>query len=122
MTGVPVAGTEEQGAADYQAIWPVPDQIAVGEEVPFEVRVVDSGGLDVVRTVRMVGVLFRKVYEGVQSAVLDDDPMLAPNGDEQGGVFLVDGTILSISPQDNGSVRTLESLYLYAGAAGPEHS
>ena len=37
------------GEAEYQAVWAIPDQIPLGQEIPFQVRVVDSGGLDVVR-------------------------------------------------------------------------
>ncbi|MFV2074286.1 MAG: Ig-like domain-containing protein, partial [Thermoanaerobaculales bacterium] len=59
----PVPGTEAPGEGVYELVWQVPNQIAAASEVPFEVRVVDSGNLDVVRTVRMQAQVFRKVYE-----------------------------------------------------------
>ncbi len=51
--GVVVGGTETAGEAEYQAVWAVPDGIPAGTEIPFQVRVVDSGGLDVVRSARL---------------------------------------------------------------------
>jgi hypothetical protein len=115
--GVLVAGTGAPGEAGYQLVWPVPDGIPDGTEIPFEVRVVDSGGLDVVRTVRMQATAFRRVYEGAQSSVQVDDPMQAAAGVEDGAVFLLDGTTLSIYPQDDGSVRALNGMLLYAGGS-----
>jgi len=110
-----LVGAGATGDGVYEALWQVPDQIAVGAEVPFEVRVVDNANLEVVRVVRMRAVTYRKVYEGVLGPVQADDTMLAADGAADGDVFLLDGTTLSIYPQTDGSIRFLEGVSLYAG-------
>ncbi len=66
-------------------------------------------------TVNLTAVASRKVYEGVLTAVSASDEMLDPEGDEEGTVFLLDGSTLSVYPQSDGNPRELNGLYLYAG-------
>ncbi len=113
--GSMVGGTATAGEAEYQAVWAVPDGIPPGTEIPFRVRVVDSGGLEVVRGIRLYAAPFRKVYEGVQTSAQPADGMLHPDGDPDGAVFLLDGTILGVYPLAAGGPRALDSLHLYSG-------
>ncbi|HSL84805.1 MAG TPA: Ig-like domain-containing protein, partial [Thermoanaerobaculia bacterium] len=110
-----VAGTEGPGRGSYQTVWRVPNGLPAGVELPFEVRLVDGGGTVVTEQVRMTAVPARRVYEGVLSAVAPEDAMLAPEGDPAGAVFLLDGTTLSLRPQEDGSVRSLPAVHLLTG-------
>ncbi|MGV8042382.1 MAG: Ig-like domain-containing protein [Thermoanaerobaculaceae bacterium] len=75
----------EDGRADvWELEWLVPNAVATGTWLPFEVRVVDAGANVVTRAVRMQAVPYRKVYEGVESAVLPDDTMQAAGGCQLG--------------------------------------
>jgi len=114
-TATLVDGTSASGSGDYELLWLVPNLVPAGTPLPFRVRVVDTGGLDVVREISVQTLTPRKVYEGVTGAALADDPMLAAGGDPAGPVFLLDGTTLSLYPQADETVRSLDSLYLYAG-------
>jgi hypothetical protein len=115
VTGVLVAGTGAPGRGTYQALWRLPDGVAAGVDLPFEVRLVDGGGTVTVERSRMVAVPARRVYEGVVTAIAPEDPMLAPEGDADGAVFLLDGSTVSLRPQEDGTVRRLPALHLYTG-------
>ncbi len=108
------------GAGIYEALWRVPNGVAAGTELPFQVRIVDAGANVTTADVRLRAAPPRKVYEAAQVAVLPDDTMLGAGGDAQGPVFLLDGTVLSLYPQTSPAVRALPSMYVYAGgvAAG----
>lgn len=117
-TAVPaelVDGSGGAGVGEYQVVWPVPDGIPAGAAVPFEVRVVDSGGHSVTHRVELTAVSPRRVYERVSTAVAPTDAMLAPDGDPDGAVFLLDGTTLSVYPEGTPGRRAFDALYLYAG-------
>ncbi len=121
VDAVQVPGSEELAGATYQGLWRVPNGIPVGTEVPFEVRLVDSAGTEVVKRVTMTAVAARRVYEAAVTAAAAADPMLGEGGDPEGPVFLLDGTTLSIVPQPEGEdgrpVRRVGGLFLFAGAA-----
>jgi hypothetical protein len=117
VEGELVAGTGAPGRGSYQALWRVPNGVPAGAELPFEVRLVDGGGTVTLEQVRMVAVPARRVYEGVVTAVAPEDPMLADGGDPAGAVFLLDGTTLSLRPQEDGSARRLPALHVYTGGA-----
>jgi hypothetical protein len=110
-----VAGTGAPGAGTWEALWPVPDGVPAGTELRFEVRAIDTGGLVVATPVRVRAATARRVFEGAQTAVLADDPMIAPDGDPDGAVFLLDGSTVSLFPPEDGSIRQLDALFLYAG-------
>lgn len=112
-----VAGSGGPGTGQYETAWTVPNDVPAGTSLPFEVRAVDSGGLATVERVRLSAVPPRRVYEGVVTAVTPSDPMSWPEGDPAGPVFLLDGTTLSVFPQGEGAVRSLSSVYLWAGAS-----
>ncbi len=115
-----VAGTQGPGYGEFQVVWPVPNDIPPGSSVPFEVRAVDTGGKSVVQTIRLQARPIRRVYEGTLTAVLPDDPMLAPGGVGDGAVFLLDGATVSVYPRPDGAPRSLRGLALYAGGeVGP---
>jgi len=117
-TAVPaelVDGTGGPGVGEYQVVWSVPDGIPAGAAVSFEVRVVDSGGHSATHRVELTTVSTRRVYERVSAAVAPSDVMLAPGGDPNGAVFLLDGTTLSVYPEATPGDRALDALYLYAG-------
>jgi|GEM_PF-5747628 len=117
IAGELVAGTGGPGQGDYQALWQVPNGVPAGTELPFEVEVIDGGGTATVEEVRMAAVATRRVYEGVVTAVDPADPMVAAGGDPAGAVFLLDGTTLSLRPQEDGTVRSLGALHLYTGGS-----
>jgi hypothetical protein len=117
-----VAGSAEPGAGIYEAAWSIPDDVPAGTALPFEIRAVDSGGLATVERVRLNAVPPRRVYEGVVTAVTAGDPMVWPEGDPAGPVFLLDGTTLSLIPQSDGMVRSLPAVSLWAGASASEGS
>ncbi|HTS02925.1 MAG TPA: Ig-like domain-containing protein, partial [Thermoanaerobaculia bacterium] len=120
VDGSLVAGTGGPGTGVYEALWRVPNSVAAGTLLPFEVRVVDAGANATTADVRLRAAAPRKVYEAAEVAVLPDDTMLGAGGDVAGPVFLLDGTVLSLYPQAAGAVRALGSMYVYAGgtAAG----
>ncbi|MCP4655056.1 MAG: hypothetical protein GY856_06510, partial [bacterium] len=110
-----VAGSEAPGSGTYQLLWWMPNQVAAGTELPFAVRAVDSGGRSTVVSAGMAVVTARRVYEGAIMSPSADDPMLLPEGDPNGPVFLLDGTLLSLQPRTDGGVRRLPAMYIYAG-------
>ncbi|HQQ77162.1 MAG TPA: Ig-like domain-containing protein, partial [Thermoanaerobaculia bacterium] len=120
VDGVLVAGTGGPGTGIYEALWRVPNGVASGTQLPFQVRVVDAGANATVADVRLRAVPPRKVYEAAQVAALPADTMLGAGGDAAGPVFLLDGTTLSLYPQTAPAVRALASMFVYAGgvAAG----
>ena len=120
VDGTLVAGTGGPGTGVYEALWRVPNGVAAGTQLPFEVRVVDAGANVTTADAHLRAVQSRKAYEAAQVAVLPGDAMLAAGGDAAGPVFLLDGTILSLYPQTAPAVRSLPSMYVYAGgvAAG----
>src|SRR5262249_37504621 len=113
--GALVPGTSAPGAGTYQALWRVPNGVADGTLLTFEVRVTDTGGNATTQSVRLRAARPRKVYEGAQTAALPADQLQDPGGTAAGPVFLLDGTTLSVYPQTDGSVRTLTSFFVYAG-------
>jgi hypothetical protein len=115
VTPTVVPGTASPGAGDFQTIWRIPDSIPAGTALPFEVRAVDTGGHSVVRTIEMVAVESRHVYEAVNTAVVSDDDMTAPSGSADGTVFLLDGARLAVYPRDDDQPREISGLAVYAG-------
>ena len=115
VDGTLVAGTGGAGTGIYEALWRVPNGVAAGTELPFQVRIVDAGANVTTADVRLRAAPPRKVYEAAQVAVLPDDTMLGAGGDVSGPVFLLDGAVLSLYPQTSPAVRILPSLYVYAG-------
>lgn len=113
--GALVAGTQDGATGEYQAVWPVPDGIPLGTAIPFEVRAVDTGNNATVRHVELTAVASRRVYEGVSTAVVPGDAILAPGGAPTGAVFVLDGSVVSLYPDDVAQNRALDSLFLYAG-------
>ena len=120
VDGTLVAGTGGPGTGVYEALWRVPNGVAAGTQLPFQVRVVDAGANATTADVRLRAARPRKVYEAAQAAVLPDDTMLGAGGDASGPVFLLDGAVLSLYPQVSPAVRALAAMYVYAGgvAAG----
>jgi hypothetical protein len=120
VDGSLVAGTGGPGTGVYETLWRVPNGVAAGTQLPFEVRVVDAGANVTIIDAHLRSVRPRKVYEAAQVAVLPADTMLGAGGDAAGPVFLLDGTVLSLYPQTSPAVRALPSMYVYAGgvAAG----
>ncbi|MFL6203112.1 MAG: carboxypeptidase regulatory-like domain-containing protein, partial [Thermoanaerobaculia bacterium] len=120
-SAVKVAGTEDLAGAVYQGLWRVPNGIPVGSDVAFEARLLDSAGTETIAPVTMTAVAARQVYEAALTAVSATDPMLAPAGNPDGPVFLLDGTTLSILPQPAGAegrpVRRVGGLFLYTGGS-----
>ncbi len=114
--GILVPGTNAPGAGTYQLQWRVPNGVVDGASLPFEVRATDTGGNVTTQSMRMRASKFRKVYEGAQTAALPGDAILAPGGAASGPVFLLDGATLSVYPQTDSTVRTLTSLFIWAGA------
>jgi hypothetical protein len=112
-----VSGTGSPGAGDYQLLWHVPNDLPAGTVLSFAVRATDLGAVQTVEVVQMMVVPARRVYQGVTSAIFPTDPMLDFNSpDPNGPVFFLDGTLLSIYPQTDGSLRTLPGgLFLYSG-------
>ena len=110
-----VAGSAQPGSGVYELLWSVPKQIPVGTTIPFEARAVDSGNLSSVEPIRMTAVTPRKVYEATVAPVTPDDAILMTGGDANGPIFLLDGATVSLYPQNAGAIRTLRSLYAYAG-------
>ena len=111
-----VSGTGGPGEGIYQLLWQVPNQIPAGTSLQFAVRAVDSGGKVSQQIVQVEAVVPRRVFEGVQTTVSRDNPLLIPDeGDENGPVFLLDGSLVSLQPQNDGSVRTVPALYIYSG-------
>jgi hypothetical protein len=111
-----VPGSAIPGGGLYQLIWPIPNDLPAGTALPFEARALDTGGQEAIFELQMLTVPARRVYEGVVAAVAADDPMQAPGGDENGPVFLLDGSTLAIVPRADGGDRELAALHLYAGA------
>lgn len=99
----------------WELPWLMPNGVTAGAWLPFESRVSDLGANVVTRSVRMQAAPFRKVYEGAHTAVLPSDPMLSPGGAVAGGVFLLDGAVVSLYPQEVPTLRSLPALHLYAG-------
>lgn len=99
----------------WELPWLIPDGVTAGTWLPFEARVSDLGANVVTRSVRMQAAPFRKVYEGAHTAVLPSDSMLGPGGAVAGGVFLLDGAVVSLYPQEGPTLRLLPALHLYAG-------
>ncbi len=111
-----VSGTGGPGEGIYQMLWQVPNQIPAGTNLQFAVRAVDSGGKVSQQIVQVGAVVPRRVFEGVQTTVSRDNPLLIPGeGDENGPVFLLDGSLVSLQPQNDGTVRTVPALYIYSG-------
>ena len=113
----PVAGTEDAAGAQFQGMWRLPNDIPAGTTLRFEMRLLDSHGTQTIVPVAMTSVAARRVYEAVQTAVLRDDPMLDPGADENGPVFLLGGSDLSVEPRDDGTVRRIPGLFIYTGAS-----
>ncbi|MGH9362991.1 MAG: Ig-like domain-containing protein, partial [Thermoanaerobaculia bacterium] len=116
-----VPGTEDLAGAVYQWLWRVPNGIAVGTEVPFEVRLLDSAGTETIKRVTMTAVAAAQVYEAAITAISPSDPMLRDGGDPDGPVFLLDGATISVIPQPDGPdgpvVRRVGGLFLFTGAS-----
>jgi hypothetical protein len=110
-----VAGSGQPGSGVYELLWSVPKQIPVGTTIPLEARVVDSGNLSTTESIRVMAVTPRKVYEAAVAAVVPNDPMLMSGGDVNGPIFLLDGATVSLYPQDAGAIRSVKSLFAYAG-------
>ena len=111
-----VTGTDGPGVGIYQMLWQVPNNIPAGTVLPFAVRAVDTGGKVTQQVVQMLTVGARRVFEGVQTTVARDNDLLIPGeGDENGPVFLLDGSLVSLQPQNDGTVRTVPGLFVYAG-------
>ncbi|HUF85492.1 MAG TPA: Ig-like domain-containing protein [Acidimicrobiia bacterium] len=110
-----VAGSGAPGAGTFELLWPVPDDVPAGTELRFEVRAIDTGGLVSTVPARLLAAPARWVVEGAQTAVLAGDPMIAPGGDPGGAVFLLDGSTVSLFPPEDGSIRQLDALFVYAG-------
>jgi hypothetical protein len=115
VTPTVVPGTASPGVGDFQTIWRIPDSLPAGTVLPFEVRAVDTGGHSVVRTIEMVAVESRHVYEAVNTAVVSDDDMTAPSGSADGTIFLLDGARLAVYPRDDDQAREISGLAVYAG-------
>jgi hypothetical protein len=115
VSAEPVDGSTGPGVGDYQVIWRIPNDLAVGQRLPFEVRVVDTGGHVVTRQVEMEAATTRRVYEAVNTAIVADDTMVAAGGDPSGTVFLLDGARLALYPQDDDAPRVFGDMALYAG-------
>ncbi len=114
VDGVLVAGTGGPGTGVYEALWNVPSSVAPGTLLTFQVRAVDAGANATTADVHVRAAAPRRVYEAVQTAVLETDAMLAAGGDPAGPVFLLDGSVVSLYPLSS-SVRTLPSMFVYAG-------
>ncbi|MEO1087923.1 MAG: hypothetical protein AAFY88_27125, partial [Acidobacteriota bacterium] len=110
-----VAGTDAPGRGLYELNWRVADGLPVGD-LPFAVRAVDSGGRATVVSITVQAVPFRQVYESTQTSADPTNPILRPDADETGPVFLLDGAQLSILPLETGVRRSLPAVYLYTGA------
>ncbi len=110
--------TAGPGSGEYRAVWTVPDGLAAGAALPFEARVVDSGGRSATVPIQMVAELPRAVLEGVQTSVAPDDELLSVGGDPNGPVVLLDGATVSLYPSASGEPRQLRTVVLYAG--GPD--
>ncbi len=87
VDGVLVAGTGGAGTGIYEALWRVPNGVASGTQLPFQVRVVDAGANATIVDVHLRAVPPRKVYEAAQVAVLPADTMLGAGG-RRGGAGL----------------------------------
>jgi hypothetical protein len=111
-----VPGSETIAGASYEILWRVPNGIPEGVDVPFEIRMTDPAGTVAVSRVTMTAVPARRVYEGAITSAAPGDPMLDTEGREEGLVFLLDGTTLSLVPAAD-SVRRLAGLVLYTGAS-----
>ncbi|MEO8584735.1 MAG: Ig-like domain-containing protein [Acidobacteriota bacterium] len=120
VDGSLVAGTGGPGTGTYEALWRVPNGVAAGTQLPFQVRVVDAGANATTVDVHLRAAPPRKVFEAAQVAALPADTLLGAGGDVAGPVFLLDGAVLSVYPQASPAVRSLPSMYVYAGgvAAG----
>ncbi|MCM3876625.1 MAG: Ig-like domain-containing protein, partial [Thermoanaerobaculia bacterium] len=115
VDGSLVAGTGGPGAGVYEALWRVPNGVALGTQLPFQVRVVDAGANATSADAHLRSVRPRKVYEATQVAALPADTLLGGGGDAAGPVFLLDGAVLSLYPQTAPAVRMLPAMYVYAG-------
>ena len=116
VDGSPVAGlVDGLGNGVWEMLWRVPNGVAAGTQLPFQVLVLDTGANATTADVRLRAVAARKVYEAAQVAVLPADTMTAAGGDAAGPVFLLDGTVLSLYPQTAPAVRSLPSMFVYAG-------
>ena len=109
-----VAGGEP-GRAEYQLLWRVPNGLPDGTEIPFAARAWDKGGHRVEAAASLTATPARKVYEGVTTALLANDPMQDPAAPAGAPIFLVGGSQLSLYPQPGGAFRQLPALYLYSG-------
>jgi hypothetical protein len=109
VTAEPVSDSD--GA--YQALWYVPNGIPAGTAIPFQARVLDSGGHEVLADVEMTAQPARQVFQGADTAVQADE--LADAGDPNGLIFLLDGSEVSVYPRSDGSPLTIAGLCLYAG-------
>ena len=111
-----VSGTGGPGTGIYQLLWQVPNAVPAGTSMQFAVRAVDSGGKVTQQIVQVEAVLPRRVFEGVLTTVSRDNTLYIPGeGDENGPVFLLDGSTVSLQPQTDGTVRTLPAVYIYTG-------
>ncbi|MEO6325725.1 MAG: Ig-like domain-containing protein, partial [Thermoanaerobaculia bacterium] len=111
-----VSGTQSAGAGTYQLLWRVPNGVAEGASLNFEVRVSDNGGHQIVEAIQVTAAAPRRVYERVTTAVIESDSMLAPGAAPAGPVFLLDGSVLSLYSQPDGApLRKFNKLYLFAG-------
>jgi hypothetical protein len=113
-TAEKIAGGEP-GRSEYQLLWRVPNGLPAGAEIPFAARAWDAGGNLVEETASLTAVPARKVYEGVTTALVADDPMADPATPENAPVFLLGGSALSLYPRTDGGLRQLPALYLYSG-------
>ena len=112
-----VPGTAGPGQGDYQVVCRVPNGIALGTSVPFEVRAVDTGGQSTARLAHLAVVSWRRVFEAVPAASIPaDDPLVGTGGDPDGVVFLLDGSTVSLAPPSDGQPRPVDGIALYSGA------
>ncbi|MBK8595122.1 MAG: hypothetical protein IPN83_05940 [Holophagales bacterium] len=101
----------------YEAVWRVPNGVAAGVSLPFEVEVIDAGANRVVRPVSLHVLAARYVYEAATTSVVSASDVPTPAGTEILPVFLLDGTTLSLYPKAVGGARSFGSLHLYSGGA-----
>ncbi|MBI5445848.1 MAG: hypothetical protein HY900_32110, partial [Deltaproteobacteria bacterium] len=101
----------------YEAVWRVPNNVAAGVSLPFEVEVIDAGANRIVEEAALDVVPARYVYESATTSVVSGSDVPKPAGTESLPVFLLDGTTLSLYPPTAGGPRSFESLHLYSGGA-----
>ena len=118
VTGTAVDPDADSSHGVYECVVHVPNDIPTGSAIPLDARVVDTGNLATVATISLTARAARRVWEGVETAVLSTDPITAAGGDPNGPLFLLDGATVAIYPADDGAPRSVSSLFLFAGGEG----